>query len=161
MQRFKDYLQEDVGRGYCYVSPDKKSARVLMQWAAKEAHLENVYPVSDLHCTLIYDDRNKKFEIPMAKEIYAGTPKGVKMLGENKDTLTILLDSPELQKRHRDLIRSGYTRTYASYLPHVSIKAEASYDDFLNAKRAFPKLKAKLKELTFTNEKWKLIESEE
>ena len=161
MQRFKEFLKEDIGRGYCYVSPDKRSAQLLVEWAVKDAKLNDIYDMSELHCTLIYDDRNKKFDMPMAKQIYTGKPKQIKMLGDNNDVLTILLESKELTARHNDLIKAGYFRTYESYLPHVSLKTDATKEDFRKAKKAFGILKEKLKTIKFTNEKWKLIEHEE
>ena len=149
MKSFKEFLEEDIGRGYCYVSPDKKSAKLLIDWAVNEAKIGNVYDVSELHCTLIYDDRNKKFDMPMSKQIYTGQPKQIKMLGEEKDVLTILIDSKELTARHNELIKAGYFRTYDSYLPHVSLKTEATHEDVVRAKKAFGSLKETVKRDSF------------
>lgn len=77
-------------------------------------------PLSKLHCTLMFDERNIKTtdDVEIPPTIYHANVMGVAVLGK---AVVLLLSSDRIMRRHLELIDSGFTYSFDNYAPHMSI----------------------------------------
>jgi len=99
----------------------------------KEMGIPNPIPRKDIHITLLYSRKvlpdykpNENLDIwayPTEFHIFNG--------GNGKDILVLKIDSPDLVKRHKELMKEHEaTYDFPEYIPHITL----SYDleDYLN-----------------------------
>ena len=74
----------------------------------------------DQHITLMYDTRNKDFGLP---DFVSGEAEviGWDYLGENFDSLVLILKSDYLENYHNLLLDLGYRHSFDSLLLHTTI----------------------------------------
>lgn len=111
--------------GYCELQVDlntgSKIHKALLENVSDEL---DIIPVNKLHATIMYDVRNPDITPSKSNMIYKCKLVGVKILGEPGDkwySAALLLDSPEIQARHKKLLNEGFNHSYDDLLLHVSI----------------------------------------
>ncbi len=112
---------------YCCCNPSQETKDAIKSFCAAY-DVPNPLSAKDLHCTLIYSDKvDPDFEsISTYDKPIEAKFKGFDLFGEDKNTLVILLDSPDLQARHKELM-DKYDLNYSwdDYAPHVSLSYDA------------------------------------
>ncbi len=144
------------GKGYGSLQLDKESATAIKK-TLKDIGVDNV--ISDLHITIIYDRSNPTLdmEIDNTKE-YEANVVDIKMLGEPGTkwyAIALTLESPDIEKRHKDYIDAGFKHSYPEFLAHMSLKYKPSEEDIKTIKDNLNKFKGLT--LVFSGECLRLI----
>lgn len=137
-----------AGKGYCSLKLDTAQAKEIHK-IMKVAGIECLAP-SELHCTLMYDESDPNIKILKNSSTYNATVKGVKMLG---DAIAIVMDSPGIKKRHKELKNAGYKHSFPELLIHMSLNYDPKDTD-KDLLELLIKLKGIPKVLKFGNEKF-------
>ena len=140
------------GPGYASIQPEPGQTRAVQKWLYKVCGIKGGLPARSMHITLLYDDRNKRFDVEQRRgAMYPARPRTVALFG---DHLVLLLDSPEVAARHQKLVDAGYKHTYPQYRPHITLKKGATDDDFLSAIGCLDKLLKQVPKMTLYRERW-------
>lgn len=132
--------------GYVSVQLDKSQQKEIQQLLGK-ADLDSI---DDMHCTLMYDESNPDIDYDTKeKETYTAKVTGIEKLGK---AIVLLLDSPELTKRHKELKKLGFEHSYDDLLCHMSVIYDPESTD-LDVVELMYKLEVFPEVLTFTSEK--------
>lgn len=113
---------------YVAVKPGHELARLIGVWMER-AKLENRVAVDDLHVTVLY---SRTVIDPECKpdSWYVASPKNWGFLNSDGDrALVLFLDSPELTRRHQELMAKGGTHDFAEYTPHLTVSYNAGHID--------------------------------
>ena len=153
-------LNESFNKGgYCCVKPSEEVANEIYNWVTKTCKFhDNIDPANEYHATLIYDKRNKQFDISEPKEEYIASVSGADLFGEEKNVLVLLLDSEDLQNRNKELIDAGYESTYPKYKPHITIKKESNQNELKTVEKNLKDLNSIIGNISLTNENWAMVE---
>jgi hypothetical protein len=106
---------------------------------------------TDLHATLVYskgtdipEDKIRKM-LAAGKQEFTGTIEHVSKFDSQKDstmcTIVLEIDSYDLEKIHKKLIKLGANHSYGEYRPHVSIVYDIPVNE---AEAIIPKLNSKM-----------------
>lgn len=112
--------------GYCELQVDLNSG-IKIQKALEGIESDtplDLIPVNKLHATIMYDERNPDIHPSKSDKLYRTKLVGVKTLGEPGSkwyAAALLLESPEIQARHKQLLDEGFEHSYDDLLLHVSI----------------------------------------
>ena len=140
------------GPGYASVHPEPGQARAVAKWLAG-CGIKDPMPARQMHVTLIYDKRNKRFDVERRRgALYAARPRSVEMLGGGH--LVLVLDSRDLSARHQALIDAGYQHSFQQFRPHVTLKSGATDEDFLAAIGCIDRLVKAVPKMTLYKETW-------
>ena len=116
---------------YCCVNLSQETKDALKSLCSAY-DVPNPLKAGDLHCTLIYSTKvDDDFEcIEKYPKMLEATFDGYDMFGDDKNTLVIKLNSPDLQKRHKELMdKYDLNYSYDEYRPHISLSYDAKgYD---------------------------------
>jgi len=123
--------------GVRFYSDDVKKLEAFVA----ENNIPNPLPSEDYHSTLLFS----KVPVPdykphgMYKQSLTAMPKDVKLWGEDEEkALVIILDCPQLVKRHEYLMKKHPEATWdhPAYIPHVTLSYDAGDFDIskLNVK---------------------------
>lgn len=137
-----------TGKGYCSLKLDSVQAKEINK-IMKVAGIECI-PPSEMHCTLMYDESDPNIKILKNTSTYTAKVKGVKLLG---DAIVLELDSPGIEKRHKELKNAGYKHSFPKLLVHMSINYDPKSTD-KDLLELLIKLKGIPKVLKFGNEKF-------
>lgn len=111
--------------GYCELQVDLGTGVKLQRAMAKRLNPElELIPINKLHATIMYDVRDPEIYPSKSSEVYKCKVVGTKILGEPNSkwySAALLLDSPEVQARHQQLLKEGFKHSYDDLLLHVSI----------------------------------------
>ena len=126
MKLFKWLLEGMPAGTYVGARLSDDSAEKIMKFI-KENDIPEPLDKSKLHITLIHSRKylpkfksRGKLEEPMLAE-----PTGVALFGEEKNALVVKLKSPDLVKRHKQIMEEhGATFDFDEYKPHVSLSYE-------------------------------------
>lgn len=135
-----------AGKGYCSLKLDTAQAKELHKML-KVAGIECLKP-SDLHCTLMYDEDDPNIKLLKNSQIHNAKVTGVELLG---DAVALSLESPSIQKRHKELKNAGYKHSYPNLKVHMSINYNPQSTD-KDLLALLIKLKGIPKVLKFGNE---------
>ena len=101
-----------------------KSIDKLYKFVQKN-NIPNPVERKDYHSTILFSRVPLKNYKPAGiyKPPLTGKAIGVKMLGKEKDSLVVLLDSPDLVKRHERLMKENPEATwdFPEFIPHVTL----------------------------------------
>ena len=147
-----DSGKADSGRGYVSLRLTNDSAKKLHK-AVLDAGVVNPIRPDKMHLTLMYDKSDPKIpDYSSVNKSYEAGIKAVKQLGKGKyKALALELISPEITKRHEDLVSQGFDHSHKNFLPHVSLKYKPSDGDFKKIKRNLNDIKSHIS-LTLANE---------
>ena len=140
-----------AGKGCCSLKLDKTQAKELNKML-KVAGIECLAP-SELHCTVMYDESNPNIKILKSDKTFTATVTGVEKLG---NAIVLSLNSPGIQKRHKELLNAGYKHSFSTLKVHMSINYDpkSTDEDLLEL---LIKLKGIPKVLKFGNEKFESL----
>jgi 2'-5' RNA ligase len=118
------YLSEGMHQGGTYSSliPSTEVREQLIAFLT-DLGIDNVTPVRDMHCTLIYsrtdcsDIGSEDFTLPCS-----GIARGYQVFGEDEKVLVLELYCPNATRLH-ELFKEKYgaTHDYDSYIPHITV----------------------------------------
>lgn len=112
--------------GYCELQVDLNTG-IKIQKAIDSAEVEqplDLIPANKLHATIMYDERNPDIFPSKSKSVYKAKVKGVKTLGEPGSkwyAAALVLESPAIQNRFKQLLDEGFQHSYDDLLLHVSL----------------------------------------
>jgi len=135
MKTFKQFFTESEDTAfpagvYMAVKVNEETETALNDYCSK--YLAGIEIPEDFHSTLIYSDKPHYDEIT-AKE-YNISAVAEKMpfekFGEEKNSLVIKLNSPELKRRHEELMKEyNFKYDFDEYVPHISLSYNAKSVD--------------------------------
>ena len=125
-------------------------AQKIYDWLSNTCQISNLETPEEYHVTLIYDKRNPHYTISDPQEKYAAEISGGALFGEENNVLVLLLNSPDLNARNKEIVDAGYQSDFPDYKPHITVKKDADSNDLQILKNH---LKSKLG-LTLDNEQW-------
>ena len=140
MEEFEKYLEEELYKRekYICVVYDNNTQRLLNDWCEangithdKSYSGKNRYGPFKFHTTIFYSSTKHDLQnrdIPTTGTV---TVKGLELMGEENDILTLKVDSPDIQKIRSQYEGIGMKDTWPEYKPHVSL----SYDRIKNPKK--------------------------
>lgn len=112
---------------YCSAKPTQSTTDALRAFCAAY-DIPNPVPASEMHTTIIYSTKGHpdfSCEEKYTPEIKAKF-SGFAMFGENKDTLVVKMKSPELQKRHDEMMDEfDLSYNFDEYIPHITLSYDA------------------------------------
>ncbi len=112
---------------YCSARPSTSTTDALAAFCAAY-DIPNPISKSDMHTTIIYSEQgNSNFEWqPTYQEPIKAKFAGFEMFGENNEVLVVKLKSPELSRRHNELM-DDYDLSYNfdEYRPHITLSYDA------------------------------------
>ena len=130
---------------YISIGVDKETIDKIHEYM--DTHLKELDCNKDeIHTTLIYSDKPYNKEIEPKEYTAKGTPTGFELFGNDKDSLVLLINSPELEERNEELTKQhGFVSDFAEYRPHITFSYSAEGFDI-------SKLPAIDFDITFENE---------
>lgn len=149
--------------GYVYVKPIRNHAVAISSWCKSDAFMSSTVRPTDMHCTIMYDDRNKITKLDRSvnpKKIYRARLHNVDVFlgdGSYPPALIIELRSIDLQKRFQKLRAIGFRTKYLTYRPHITVKLNPTEADFEDSLIAFRDLVHDLPEIILTGETWEPV----
>lgn len=130
---FKYYYDTMKHGTYVAASPTEESMESI-QKLQKRLNLKNPIPGEDLHVTIMYSKRGSP-DLPPSDTFKVALPLKFELLGEEKNCLALVLDSPDLEMRHEQLNVYGLVHTFTPYKPHITLtydyQGETFDDEFL------------------------------
>lgn len=116
---------------YAAVVPSNKVQSVLPVYL-ELCGIQDGVPGDELHTTLLYDEdpSHDLFE-PERDRVYHASVTRVGVLG---DALVLFLETQDLLTRFDEVLSMGYTHSFPSLLPHITIKYNPSEEDIRVAK---------------------------
>lgn len=103
-----------------YVSRPVMNREDIEAWARGQGLPK---PDSDLHVTIAYSKTAVDWDLVGRRksELFVdGSGRSVEILGSD-NALVLMLDSPELERRHKDILSVGASWDHSEYRPHVTI----------------------------------------
>lgn len=150
------------GQGYCELQVDLSSGLKIADAIGNIAdEFGGPIPTNKLHATIMYDVRNPVITPPKSNKVYTAKVKGVTTLGKPGEkwyACVLELECPEIQARHKELVKAGFEHSYPDLLLHVSVsygEATAAIAPILEQMYADGKLPATI---TLCNETWDELE---
>lgn len=87
-----------------------------------ETNLPNMKMTEDLHCTLIFSQKEKDEKIKRAHERIDWKFKKFSKFWENEDSLVIEIDSSDLKKMNEDMTKEhDFISDWDEYNPHITL----------------------------------------
>ncbi|AFC21566.1 RNA ligase [Cronobacter phage vB_CsaM_GAP32] len=111
-----------AGKGFVGLSLDKEQGKEI-QKIFKLAGIDCLTP-SKFHVTVMYDESEPEIELLSNDKTYKAKITGVERLGKpggEWEAIALLLDSPEIEKRHKELQNAGFKHKHPSFKCHMSI----------------------------------------
>lgn len=98
----------------------------------KRLGLKNPIDPESLHVTLMYSKRGNP-DLPPSDTYKVAEPLTLELLGDEKNCLVLVLDSPDLEMRHEQLSVYGLAHTFSPYKPHITLTYEYEGEEFDDA----------------------------
>ena len=146
--------------GYCELQVDLGSGMKLIRALQERLDSEepvDIIPVNKLHATIMYDVRNPDVSVTKSNKVYKAKVVGVKEMGESTSrwhACALLLESEEVQARHKELLAAGFEHSYPDLLLHVSVSYGKATGIVLPVLEEMFKSGALPATLTLCNETW-------
>lgn len=127
MVKFKDLLESNKKLGtYAGWRYSEKSLNEIQE-LQDVLDLPNQTPRKDIHSTLLYSKKHLPNYKALGKTSIKATMQKLHVFDtfDKKRALVLFLDSPDMIKRHRELMKEhDATYDYPEYIPHITL----SYD---------------------------------
>lgn len=111
-----------AGKGFVGLSLDKDQGKEI-QKIFKLAGIDCLTP-SKFHVTVMYDESEPEIELLSNDKTYKAKITGVERLGKpggEWEAIALLLDSSEIEKRHKELQNAGFKHKHPTFKCHMSI----------------------------------------
>ncbi|SOK58379.1 hypothetical protein [Yersinia phage fHe-Yen9-04] len=141
-----------AGKGFACLTLDIEQAKEIHK-IFKIAGIECLTPTK-FHVTVMQDESNPDIDILVNDATYTATITGVERLGKpggEWEAIVLLLKSPEIENRHKELKNAGFNHKFPDYTCHMSIVYKPKDTDLDLIELVF-KLGVLPEELTFGNE---------
>lgn len=124
-----------AGKGFVGLSLDKEQGKEI-QKIFKLAGIDCLTP-SKFHVTVMYDESEPDIKILSNDKKYKAKITGVERLGKpgsEWEAIALILESPEIEKRHKELQNAGFKHKHPSFKCHMSIvyKPQNTDEDLIN-----------------------------
>ena len=126
MKSFSEAIKKK-GVKTLYISRPVKNARDIISWAASQGFKTTLQP-KDMHVTVAFSSKKVDWNDIKAEQtpiVIKGGKRIVKPLGD-KGAVVLTFESPELQKRWKNILSFGASWDYPEYHPHISITYDGS-----------------------------------
>lgn len=147
-----------MGKGYVCVKLQKESAKAISE-VLDTLGVKGIES-NKLHVTVMYDASNPDIEVVLDKnEEFVAKIIGVEELGTRGskwEAIALVLECPDLEKKHKYLKSSGFKHSYPEYKCHMSLVYGPKSQDFDLCDLAY-RLNAFPEELTFDSIKHEAI----
>lgn len=111
-----------AGKGYVSLSLDKEQGK----------ELEKIFKIAGIDCltadkfhvTVMQDESNPEIDLLTNDKKYTAKVTGVERLGKpggEWEAIVLLLDAPDIQKRHKELTNAGFKHKFDELKCHMSI----------------------------------------
>lgn len=111
-----------AGKGFVALKLDAAQGREI-QKIFKTAGIKSLTP-SEFHVTVIYDESDPEIDLLNNTKTYEAKITGVERLGKKGskwEAIALILKSPEIDKRNKELKNAGFKDKYPSFKCHMSI----------------------------------------
>src|SRR6478609_931204 len=111
-----------AGNGFVALKLDATQGKEINK-IFKTAGLKCLTP-SKYHVTVMYDESDPEIELLKNSKSYTATITGVERLGKKGakyEAIALILKSPEIEKRHKELKNAGFKHKYPDIKVHMSI----------------------------------------
>lgn len=145
-----------TGKGYVGLTLDSEQAKEIAK-IFKIAGVECLTP-SEFHVTVMQDESNPEIKLLSNDEKYTAKVTGVERLGKagsDWEAIVLLLESPSIEKRHKELTNAGFNHKFDTLKCHMSIVYKPKDTD-LDLITLVYNLGVLPEELTFGNEELKV-----
>lgn len=142
-----------AGKGFVSLSLDSEQGKEIEK-NFKLAGIKCLTP-SKFHVTVIYDKEDPEIDLLSNEKTYNAKIVGVERLGEKGskwEAIALILESPEIEKRHTELKNAGFKHSYPTFKCHMSVVYQPNDTDEDLIELIF-KLGVLPEELIFGNER--------
>lgn len=111
-----------AGNGFVALKLDATQGKEINK-IFKTAGLKCLTP-SKYHVTVMYDESDPEIELLKNSKSYTATITGVERLGKKGakyEAIALILKSPEIEKRHKELKNAGFKHKFPDIKVHMSI----------------------------------------
>ncbi|AZU98085.1 hypothetical protein SEPL_284 [Salmonella phage SE_PL] len=110
------------GKGFVALKLDSVQGKEI-QKIFKTAGIKCLTPAK-FHVTLVYDESDPEIDLPSNTKVYNAEIVGVERLGKKGskyEAIALILRSPEIEKRHKELKKAGFNHKHPSFKCHMSV----------------------------------------
>lgn len=110
------------GKGFVALKLDSVQGKEI-QKIFNTAGIKCLTP-SKFHVTLIYDESDPEIDLSSNNKVYEAEIVGVERLGKKGakyEAIALILRSPEIEKRHKELKKEGFKHKHPSFKCHMSV----------------------------------------
>lgn len=128
MLLLEDVTEKYADGVYCSARPTQSTIDALKSFCAAY-DIPNPISGSEMHTTIIYSRQgNPDFTcIPEYETEIKAKFSGFDMFGKDKDSLVVKMKSPELQKRHKSMMKEfDLVYDFDEYIPHITLSYDAA-----------------------------------
>jgi|AGFS01.1.fsa_nt_gi hypothetical protein len=111
-----------AGKGFVALQLDLQQGKEI-QKVFKTAGIKCLTPTK-FHVTLVYDESDPEIDLPVNTKSYSAKIVGVERLGKKGskyEAIALILKSPEIEKRHKELKKAGFDHKHPSFKCHMSV----------------------------------------
>lgn len=111
-----------AGKGFVALKLDAAQGKEINK-IFKTAGIKCLTP-GDLHVTVMYDETDPEIDLLKNTKTYEAKIEGVERLGKKGskyEAVALILKSPEIVKRHKELKNAGFKHKYPDIKVHMSI----------------------------------------
>lgn len=119
-----------AGKGFVALKLDAAQGKEINK-ICKTAGINCLTP-SKFHVTVMYDESNPEIDLLTSTKNYEAKVVGIERLGKKGskyEAIALLLKSPEIEKRHKELKNAGFKHKYPDIKVHMSIVYEPEDTD--------------------------------
>lgn len=125
MKTFREFLWEQLYSGV-YMALKVQSPELVKY---QKEHLSDYDIEEDLHCTLVYSDKQFVGDVQVKEYSLSVEPIGFNLFGPNNDVLVLELNDETLINRNKELVEKyGFVSDYDEYKPHITLAFEFTGD---------------------------------
>lgn len=128
---FKYYYDTLKNGTYVAAVPTEETIKGIEK-LQKRIGIKNPIDGENLHCTIMYSKRGNP-DLPPSNTHKVAEPLTLELLGDEKNCLVLVLDSPDLEMRHEQLAVYGLAHTFSPYKPHITLTYDYQGEDIDDA----------------------------
>lgn len=111
-----------AGKGFVALSLDREQGKEISK-IFKMAGIDCLTPAK-YHVTVMYDEADPEIDLLPNDKTYSAKIVGVERLGKpggEWEAIALILESPEIEQRHKELKNAGFNHKHPSFKCHMSI----------------------------------------
>lgn len=107
------------GKGFVALKLDAAQGNEI-QKIFKKAGIKSL-TTSEMHVTVIYDESDPEIDLLKNTKVYEAKIVGVERLGKKGEAIALILKSPQIEKRHKELKNAGFKHKHPTFKCHMSV----------------------------------------